>query len=321
MRIRPEILNLTEAKTEPDSLKAEGLVSNARVKAAYELNDNQWHSAEGAFALVDDRVKVAFDSKVRPAEYLEQKAPEVQRAGEQRVGSRPAAPLDLALPLEKFLQDFSSPLADSYRRSHALPPGADGKSPALERLVDHLRAVPWAGQLQVKISDSVSACQYDPKTSTLTLKRRENPLLATEEAAREIYHAGHQHLGALYGKGMLNKEDYVQIKIYEEVDGFLAQMAVREECSKGKTPPVSYDTPTFFGGPKTTNLEELRAHAGREGLFKFLCTARPAEGAEEPLYLRHSKNFGQYSAHFDRDKEIATAMLKQWRQSGGLEEI
>ncbi len=233
------------------------------------------------------------------------KAPEAQKKSPLPVGQE--------IGLLDFFHKYSSPFADAYNDSKALKPGTPGKSPTLEAIVDRMMEVPWADKLKVVLDPRADNSEYRAEKSTLVIAPRANLQKMVEESGHEGFHSSHQYLFRLFGGKMLDRQAYASLKVGGEVDGVIAEICIKKEIGRSTDRPISFQEK---GKKESTNLEEIYAKQGREGLHKFLYSAVSSNSAQLPYGQHHLTYYERYRENFDRNKKNVEAILNTWETRG-----
>jgi len=226
---------------------------------------------------------------------------------------KPPAPEGQEIGLLDFFHKYSSPFADAYCSSKALKPGAQGKSATLEAIVDRMMAVPWADKLKVKLDPGADNSEYRAEKSTLVLAPRANGHKMVEEAGHEGFHSSHQYLFRLFGGKLLDKQTYANLKVDGEVDGVIAEVSIKREMGSSHERPISFQEK---GKKDPTNLEEIYARQGREGLHNFLYNAVSSNPAQLPYGQHHLTFYERYKENFEENRRSVEAILNIWEKGG-----
>lgn len=326
LQIDPELLKRDDSQKKTgevgsSKVSPETPVDNAKIKSFYALDKNQWHSQEGAFALIDkekeqkdkDKEKTLFTQNTAmnhvPRE-LEEAS--ITLLPEGKTKPPPMVPMGV----RDFLDKYDDPLANSYHHSKSLSSGHPEKSPTLEDIVDRMLSVPWSNKIKLNYNEKLSYSYYDGAKSTINVLPGKDATRMLQETANNAWYATHQFLDALYDR-KLPQEDYVKTKVMIEVEALKAADAIRQEATGDKGAPVKFQYRNDHGQIELLDVREyLKEHSDRE-LGAFIRQARHTDERHATYGALHESNYKNYLYHFDANKTIIEQLLRRWVQGGG----
>lgn len=242
--------------------------------------------------------------------------PEARKSERMERVEKAAAPEGCSISMSDFFDRYISPLADAYHRSKCLPLGSEGKSTALESVVDRMKSLPWYGQLKVQIDTGTGNSRYDNEHNTLHIQRRSNKFLEVQEAGHESYHASHQLLSKLYDCGKVSQSEFVRAYMHDEAESFVTEIKIRHELSGQHTSAVEF----VARGPKNErmpiNLERSYANGGVAGLLEVLRNHQPFEQGQRNYVDLYSGYYAAYALNFDKNLPYVKKYLDTWVAAG-----
>lgn len=340
LQIDPELLKSGDTKKDASDsgsgkLSAETPADNAKLKSFYALDKNQWHSLEGAFALVDkDRGEdLAFDSRGRAGAKQEEKVvertllaqntamnivpPELEEASITILPEgKTKPPLMVPMGVREFIDRYDDPLPNSYHHSKSLSEGHPEKSPMLEDIVDRMLSVPWSNKIKLNYSEKLPYSYYDGAKSTINVVPSSDSTRMLQETANNAWYATHQFLDALYDR-KLPQDDYVKTKVRIEVEALKAADAIRKEVTGDKGAPVKFQYRNEHGQVELLDVRDYLQNHSDKDLAEFIRKAGHTDQKHPSYGALHESGYKNYLHHFDANKSIIEQLLRRWVQNGG----